>query len=335
MTPLNKAIGIGLALLAALGLAAWIWVAQPCDRSASASQVLVEIPQGSSVSDIAEILRNERLVRGRGAFVVAALLSGTYGKFQAGWYELSQASSPVEIAHKIARGEVAQIKVTIPEGANLRQIACTLEEAKVCGADEFIAAAVPATVTNRVTTFTIPAETLEGYLFPDTYFFALGSPAERVVAAMVDRLEDVFLDFVSVGPPAMLGSLDAVVTLASLVEGEAKWDDERALIAGVLANRLKTGMRLQCDATVQYALGEHKPRLTYEDLKVESPYNTYLRPGLPPGPICSPGLASLKAALHPEPTDYLYYVAKPDGHHIFSRTYEEHKAAIAKIRGQR
>jgi UPF0755 protein len=129
------------------------------------------------------------------------------------------------------------------------------------------------------------------------------------------------------------GNLLQVVTLGSLVEKEARVEAERPLIAGVLLHRLRTGMRLQCDATVQFALGEHKARLTDRDLKIDSPYNTYLHPGLPPGPICNPGLPSLQAALHPGTTDYLFYVAKRDGTHAFAKTFEEHKANITALRG--
>ena len=133
-------------------------------------------------------------------------------------------------------------------------------------------------------------------------------------------------------PPAQRwGSLHEVVTLASIVEEEAKVDKERPLIAGVLLNRLWAGMKLQCDATVQYALPQRKSRLTHEDLRIQSPYNTYLHKGLPPGPICNPGLASLRAALRPAETQYLFYVARGDGTHIFCRTYQEHVAAIKRI----
>jgi len=334
MMAMKKGLYAAIALVAVLGTTLWVWVMQPLESSATAPTVLVEIPRGSSVADIARILRNKGIVRRRKAFAAAVLLSGSYGRLKAGWYELSAGMSPLSIARKIAAGKVVWAQVTIPEGSTLRQIAQALEKIKICSAADFIAAAVPATVAARPTSFSIPGRTLEGYLFPDTYVFALGTPAKQVVTAMVDQFEQAFvLPTMGTEVPAELGGLHGVVTLASLVEREAKWPEEKPLIAGVLLNRLKLGMPLQCDATVQYALGEHKPRLTYEDLQVESPYNTYLHRGLPPGPICSPGLGSLRAALQPQKTTFMYYVAKPDGHHVFSRTYQEHKAAIARIRG--
>jgi len=182
--------------------------------------------------------------------------------------------------------------------------------------------------------FAPAGESLEGYLLPETYEFAYGTAAEDLVRRMVEELDRQFVKPNADAIAASKLSLHEIVTLASLVEREAKVAADRAKIAGVLTNRLSRGMKLQCDATVQYALGEHKPRLTFADLKVDSPYNTYLHAGLPPGPIACPGIASLRAALQPERTDALFYVARPDGSHVFTRTYEEHLAAIAQIRGE-
>jgi len=161
-------------------------------------------------------------------------------------------------------------------------------------------------------------------------------PPAQLVARMITEFKKRFINKFWEPVPAeqRWGSLHQVVTLASLVEGEAKLDSERALIAGVLKNRLERGMHLECDATVQYALGKHRRRLTYSDLQIDSPYNTYRYAGLPPGPISNPGLDCLRAALKPARTEYLFYVARGDGGHIFSRTYQEHLAAIRQVRGQ-
>jgi len=182
----------------------------------------------------------------------------------------------------------------------------------------------------------IPGDTLEGYLFPDTYRIESSQSERGIIAQMLRRFDRVVWQDLFDGRPAYQGrTISDIIVLASLVEAEAKRDDERPTIAGVFVNRLARGQRLECDATVQYALGENrKPRLMHEDLLIESDYNTYLHPGLPPGPICSPGEASIRAAMSPADVPYLYYVAGPDGSHVFSRTFADHQAAIARLRRQ-
>jgi UPF0755 protein len=255
---------------------------------------------------------------------------------EAGHYDLSTGMSTGEIVTALASGQARMSKVTFPEGYDLEEMGALLQQEQVCSKPDFLGAASNDLAT-EVLGWPVPerAGTAEGYCFPETYYFLRGEDAETVVRALLEQMK---LRFIAPewGPAARAkpwGSLPQVVTLASIVEKEAKLDRERPLIAGVLVARLRRNMLLQADATVQYALGEHKARLTFEDLKVPSPYNTYLYRGFPPGPICNPGLPSLKAALHPQVTDYLFYVAKPDGSHVFSRTYEEHKAAIKAIRG--
>ena len=252
---------------------------------------------------------------------------------KAGYFELSPAMSGQEMAERIASGQVAHRRITIPEGLRLEQIARRVEQSGLVTADELLAAAVPETIEGRVSFPPPPGPDLEGYLLPQTYEFTFGVSAAEIVRRMASELDAEFVRPNAGEIAASKLTLHEIITLASLVEREARVDEDRPKIAGVLMNRLARGMKLQCDATVQYALGEHKSRLTFEDLKVDSPYNTYLHEGLPPGPIACPGIASLNAALHPAAIDALFYVARPDGTHVFTRTYEEHLAAIRRIRG--
>ena len=183
--------------------------------------------------------------------------------------------------------------------------------------------------------WTPPDDNLEGYLFPDTYTVPQGATARDIVQMMLDNFDRRVVTPFGAEAGAFPGGLPAAVTLASLVEREAEVDSDRPLIAAVYRNRLKAGMRLQCDATVQYALPEHKTRLFYADLRVDSPYNTYQHAGLPPTPIANPGLPSIEAALHPAAAQYLYYVAGPGGRHVFSTTLAQHEQAVAHARAAR
>jgi UPF0755 protein len=220
----------------------------------------------------------------------------------------------------------------------LDETAALLSKEGVCEQAAFLDAATPQAVDQVLgTTLAASPANLDaaGFLFPDTYLLGQKDDPGRIVGLMAGEFKEKFYDPYWV-PAARLkpwGSLLQVVTLASLVEKEARVEADRPLIAGVLLHRIQVGMRLQCDATVQFALGEHKARLTDQDLKVDSPYNTYLHNGLPPGPICNPGLPALRAALQPAATDYLFYVARRDGTHAYAKTFEEHKANIAAVRG--
>lgn len=323
---------LALALMALAVLALWCR-AQLRPLADAGELKIIQVERGEGASVVARKLAAEGLIRSAPAFEIYLAWTRLGTKLKAGYYDLSPAMSGQEMAERIASGRVTTRKVTVPEGLRLAQVAERVAASGLATADGFLAAAVPGTVAGKVD-MPLPEGTLEGYLLPETYEFALGTTADDIVLRMVRELQDRFVkpNAEAIGASAL--SLHQIVTLASLVEREARVPEDRPKIAGVLINRLDRGMKLQCDATVQYALGEHKQRLTFQDLKVDSPYNTYLHKGLPPGPIACPGLASLQAALHPARTDALFYVAKPDGSHVFSRTYEEHQAAIRKIRGQ-
>ena len=321
-----------LGLLAMLGLRWYHDGLAPADPSAEPK--LIHIPEGASVDEISSLLHEESLIRNAQAFKVMLKVEGLSDRLQAGVFEVSPGMNAREIAQHIASGEIAIRRLTIPEGLTLEQIARRVAEAGLVeSAGDFEQAAVAETVRGEVE-MPLPEGSLEGYLFPETYDFCCDLRPDPIVTRMVVELQDRFYEPHREAIEARGLTLHEIITLASLVEREARLPRERALIAGVIQNRLGRGMKLQIDATVQYALPDHKDRLLFEDLKIDSPYNTYLHKGLPPGPIASPGLPSLMAALRPADTDAFFYVARADGSHLFSPSYEEHERAIESIRGQ-
>ncbi len=323
------------ALTVAAGVLYTIELLGPVSGNSNAPMVLVLIPPGKSARQIGEILARKHLIRNPLSFVFASRLDHLSGEMHAGRYLLSPAMPPRQMAALMALGETAGTTVTIPEGFTVRQIARRLAGAGLVNETEFLTLATAQGKTFTVSGWTPPNANLEGYLFPDTYTVPKGATTREIIQQMLGNFHARV-----VVPDGKLaarapGGLPGVVTLASLVEREAEVNSDRPLIAAVYKNRLALGMRLQCDATVQYALPQHKARLFYADLRVDSPYNTYKHTGLPPTPIACPGLPSIQAALHPASVDYLYYVAGPDGrHHVFSRTLAEQNAAIARVRAQ-
>jgi UPF0755 protein len=294
---------------------------------------LITVREGQSVWEVAAMLEAAGLVRSAHALTAAAYATGKWRQIQAGRHEVDPGMTGLEILDALARGSRRAWRwLTIPEGLTLRQVAEKVEEEGLGLAAEFLnAGSRPETFEAG---FSLPEDSLEGYLFPDTYRIEQDQGARGTIAQMLRRFDQVVWQELFGGEAEYGGrSLREVIVLASLVEAEAKRDEERAIIAGVLVNRLERGQRLECDATVQYALGkDRKSRLVYKDLEVESDYNTYLHHGLPPGPICNPGEASIRAAMEPADVPYLYYVARADGSHVFSRTFAEHGAAAARIR---
>lgn len=292
---------------------------------------VVAIPPGASTWEIGERLTQAGVVRSPRALVVAARLRRAGGRLRHGEYALAPTQGALEIVDVLTHGRGLLHRVTIPEGYTIRQIAEALAGAGVARADRFIELA-----TRRGRSFTRPAlrsiDSLEGYLFPDTYYLPRSLDEEAVIGVMLDRFEAAVGPAVRDAAHARGLTLHELVTVASMVEREAQVPAERPVIAGVIYNRLARGMRLEIDATVLYALGRHKDRVTFADLGVDSPYNTYRREGLPPGPIASPGLAAITAAATPADVPYLFYVLKPDGGHHFSRTLAEHLAAVRKYR---
>lgn len=325
----NKAAYLLSILL--LLVAGGIWFALGTSPVGGSREVVVEIPRRASAERVAKILETKKVIRSAFAFRLLARIVRSSTALKPGAYELNSGMSSREILRRISGGEVAARWIVIPEGFTVRQIAEHVQAEHMGKADDFIREASAGGAEFKVA-FEHPGNNLEGYLFPDSYLIPVQSSEGAIISAMLDCFDRKIAG--PLGPEiAKSGmTMNQVVTLASLIEKEAKADKDRPLISAVLRNRLAKHMRLGCDATVLYALGKHKKRVLYRDLKIDSPYNTYLNFGLPPGPIASPGLESVKAALHPAPVDYLYYVAKSDGTHIFSRTMAEHDRAIAEIR---
>jgi len=300
--------------------------------------VRITVSKNAGLLEIGEILQQSGVVRSRWAFALyaathqggRALLPGRHTV--AGDMTLAQ----VLIALRRVERRVNGIQVTFPEGFTLKQIAERMGADGVIAEKEILAAARnPGVLAELSADFPLPKDSLEGYLYPDTYQFPPHVAAAQALQEMLLNFGARFARPYQRELACTPHTLHEIVTIASLIEREARVPGDRARIAGVIENRLRRHMRLEIDATVLYALGHHKARVTYKDLEVRSLYNTYRHRGLPPGPIANPGRDSLLAALHPEENAYLYYVARPDGSHLFSRTLAEHQAAKRKVRRER
>ena len=280
---------------------------------------------------MAALLKNEQLIRSRSAFLLLGKTRAIDRKIRPGEYELDASMSPQDILTKLLAGRVVLHPVTIPEGYSLTQIAEVLAAQQVTDTKEFTKLVRDRTF---ISTLGIEADSLEGYLFPETYSFAKGTKAREVIKAMVDGLHRVWGAELQEQAARMKMSLHQVLTLASVIEKETGAKDERELIAAVFHNRLRKKIPLQSDPTVIYGLPAFDGNIHKRDLSVMSPYNTYRVQGLPPGPIASPGAHSLRAALFPAQASYLYFVSRNDGTHQFSSTLAEHNQAVEKYQKQ-
>jgi UPF0755 protein len=321
-----------LVLLAAGAAAGYIWysIEKPYG-TIPADGLYVDIPHGASRRAVANILKRAGVIRNSFAF---ELYARRHPKrtLEAGEYLFEHPMAGKEVFWKLANGEVYQQPFTVREGETIFDIARDLEAAKYMAADDFLKAAED---TSQIKDLFPEARTLEGFLFPATYNLPKHAPAEELTGMMVRKFRVALANVLPNGPeesdpPVSIG---AVVTLASLVERETPKPDERPLVAGVFTNRLTKNMPLQCDPTVIYALqmdDEYNGSLRLRDLRINSPYNTYMNHGLPPGPIGNPGEVALRAARHPAETDYLYFVANTQGGHFFAATLAEHNKNVAK-----
>ncbi len=296
----------------------------------SATGQFVDIPPGSGTRDIGARLVDAGVVRDKWTWRAALYLTRQGRHLKAGEYRFSGAMTPYDVIGKLSRGEVYVVSVTFPEGLTIAEMAKIFEGHGFGTAQAFVAAAQDRSL---VSSLDPQAQDLEGYLFPETYVVARHVEAKTLVRLMVERFRHVFTPDLA-GPAAARGlSPHQVVTLASIVEKETARPDERPLVAAVYENRLRIGMGLQCDPTVIYALqreGRYTGNLRRDDLQMDSPYNTYRHPGLPPGPIAAPGRASLDAVVHPADAEYLYFVSRNDGSHVFAKTLAEHNRNVAK-----
>jgi len=300
---------------------------QPASRRDSLDRI-VEIPLCTPAGRISRMLEEQGLIRSAFIFDIMLKITNRDSQLKAGEYLLNPAMNTMEVIQKLNEGTIVTHRIMIPEGYELKQIAAVLAREGLVDPERFLMLAQNAElVFGEQFPVELPIPSLEGYLFPDTYHFAKEQSEEAIIRQMVSRFVDVVISKVDLSLLDDKYTLHEVITLASIVEKEVIYDFERPLVAAVYHNRLNIGMRLQADPTVRYVMTENRSRVLYSDLEIDSPYNTYRYDGLPPGPIASPGLKSILAVLEPADVDYLYFVAKPDGTHQFSRTFEEHVAA--------
>ena len=303
-----------------------------CGSSPRPARVI--LPPGTTFGAVTDSLTAHGVISHPGWFKVLAKIRRVERSVHAGVYEFPAGTTPWTALNMLARGKKAALRFTVPEGLTIQDVAGLAAGKLGIRADSFVAAARDSTAASQLLGMKVPS--FEGFLRPETYVLPADVTARQLVRIMAES-------FKSEWKPAWDARLDTLkmtplelVTLASIVEGEARVDTEREIIAGVYRNRLRIGMALQADPTVQYAIslkrGKRKSRLFEKDYQFDSPYNTYLNPGLPPGPVNSPSRRSLEASLYPADVRYLYFVAGSDGRHVFSRTYTEHLRAIRRIR---
>jgi UPF0755 protein len=310
-----------------LGLQGW-WVLTPAAGVRSGPRV-VEIPAHSGFLDVVRTLDRAGVITSPLGFALLTLVRGHVRSLKAGEYLIPQGANTVAVLARLAGGQVLQHTVIFREGETIAELAGKLGAEGLVKVDDVLRLTRD---TLFLRTLDIPADSLEGYLFPDTYQFVKGMTPEEMLARMVTRMrERVSADILAAARSRNL-SFHQLLTLASIIEKEAVEPSEMPLISAVFWNRLRVEMPLQADPTVQYAVGKERRRLTREDLLVDSPFNTYRRVGLPPGPIASPGLAAIRAAVNPAAASYFYFVAIDERRHHFSVTLAQHNAAVAKYR---
>ncbi len=289
----------------------------------------IYIPKGSDYPAIVRILQDARVLRHPFAFRVLVLATATGRHLQNGEYAFPAPPSAFEVWRKLVRGDVARYNVTIPEGSNVYDIAQILGDSELADPGTFVAAATSTEVAARLG---IPGTTAEGFLFPDTYVLVKYMPEEEIIGIMVRQFRRKFTPEMEEKAQQAGFSLREIVTIASIIEKETGVPGEKPLVSAVIRRRLAMRMPLQMDPTVIYGLRRFGKELTRKDLRTATPYNTYLRRGLPPGPITNPGLESLEAAVRPAESRYLYFVSRNDGSHEFSTTLGDHNRAVAALR---
>jgi UPF0755 protein len=309
----------------------WLWLGREPFRGYAGREQFVDLLPGDGTPAIARKLVAAGVVRDRWTFRLALMQTGAARRLRAGEYRFDHPMRAAEVVAMLARGDVYLRPVTFPEGLTVREMARIFESRGLGTADSFVEAARAG--ASLVADIDPSARNLEGYLFPETYALSRHAGASELVRMMAARFHQVFtLELREAAASRRLTPREAV-TLASLVEKETAQVDERPVIAGVYLHRLRLRMALQCDPTVIYALearGQYRGNLTHENLQVNSPYNTYRFPGLPPGPIAAPSRSSLDAVAHAEQVDYLYFVSRNNGTHVFAATLDEHNRNVRK-----
>ena len=338
---MKKALKISLIAVACLviligGASAWLWfeyrqfVSSPAGETDKA--VTLDIPANVSFNAVARQLQEAGVIADTFRFKLLSRLMGADKQLKAGEYQLSPAMTPPEVLHALVQGDVVLHRLTIPEGFTIHEIAAELQRTGLGDADAFTAQAFDPQVVKDLG---FQADTLEGYLFPDTYFFPKGVTVKTIITRMVRQFQAQFSEQWRRRAEELGLSVHQVVTLASIIEKETGDSAERPMISSVFHNRLKKRMRLESDPTVIYGVDDFDGNITRRHLSAETRYNTYVIRGLPPGPIANPGRLSIEAALYPADTEYIFFVSKKDGTHYFSKTIDEHNQAIRKYQLRR
>jgi len=294
-------------------------------RASNPTTAEVRVDPGDSVAAVARKLRDQKLILNEKVFSLWARLAGVEKKIHRGLYRFDSSLPAREILDRMVMGKAVFQSITIPEGLTIREIAELLGKMQIADREKFLAQAAD---PELLMSLGRESKGLEGYLFPDTYHFTPATPEKDIVLAMAERFRKAIQPLLAQPGDGIRLSPDDIVTLASVVEKETGVEAERPLVSAVFHNRLKRQMPLQSDPTVIYGLKNFDGNLTRKDLRDPSPFNTYRITGLPPGPICNPGLSSIQAALHPADVPYLYFVSKNDGTHLFSESLEEHNRAV-------
>ena len=292
----------------------------------------IEIPKGTTFRQAVELLRSQNLIRDRRIFLIMGRLTGTDRKIRAGFYSLWSGMSPFEVLNILLKGKIVEYEVKILEGDSLLEIADAFAKTGIITPEEFMELAKNG---DLLTFHEISAPSVEGYVFPDTYTIPKGMDARDALDTMIARMREKYTDKLAARAQELGMTRNQVLTLASIIEKEAVIDSERSIISAVYHNRLRKNMRLQADPTAIYGVKSSKERITLNDLKRKTAYNTYAIKGLPPGPIASPGLKSIVAALYPENVPYLYFVAQDDRSHRFAETEQEHAENVRLYRAMK
>ncbi len=291
----------------------------------------IQIPKGSSFRQAVDILLNENLIRDRNVFLILGRITGADRKIRAGYYQIWAGMSPLDIFRVLRNGQIIEYEIRVIEGDSLLEISDAFSKAGIIAKDAFMKLARDPALLSA---YGIDAPSIEGYIFPDTYLIPKGMPAEDALGTMINKMRDKYTDRMVRRMDETGMSEKEVLTLASIVEKEAVVDSERPLISAVYHNRLKENMPLQADPTCIYGIKSSREKITKEDLRRKTAYNTYVVKGLPPGPIASPGIKSIMAALYPANVPYLYFVSNDDRSHRFSTNIADHERAVKLYRAR-
>jgi UPF0755 protein len=289
----------------------------------------IEIPKGATFRQAAEIFSREGVIRDKSLFLFVGRIGRIDRKIRAGYYSIYSSMNTLDLLRVLRKGQIIEYEVTVVEGDSLREIGDKLSEKGIVDKDDFRELSSDA---DFLSSYHIAAPSLEGYLFPDTYKIPKGMDPEEAIGMMINKMREKYSGKLAARAAEIGLSEREVLTLASIIEKEAVTDEERPLISAVYHNRLRKKMPLQADPTAIYGIKSSREKITAEDVRRKTPYNTYRIKGLPPGPIASPSMKSIMAALYPANVPYLYFVSNNDGTHHFSVTAEEHEIAVKSYR---